>query len=261
MNRIYSLLPIAALTLASTPGCMLSPTDGETLATRQVPVDFEGFDTNPLSSVQVLVHNPSSNAFDPLTVTRTGNTPYSYDGSTWYRWSISTSLPTSYWRLGRKGGYFAKVRSRRPGGSNLYSVRSDWEDCQTDNPSVGAFTSNCTSDQSPNANIYTADFPATFDLMVDDLIFTPSGTTFVVHNAGRAGRITRADCAVSGRILSTTLDQRVDPGQTVTFRMSFVPSARGQRVTCSAFGEDLEGRAEPVSCGSTCGDNTRSELF
>ncbi|MCA9552871.1 MAG: hypothetical protein KC933_22745, partial [Myxococcales bacterium] len=245
---------------------MLSPSDGETMSSTGNSVHFEGFDYTSGTRVNIQVYNPSSRGFDPLTSATTGATPYSYDGSNWYYWTASQSIPSTYWRGGRKGGSYAKVRTLRSNGSSINSVRSDWETCQTQYPGVSEFIAHCASDQSPNANLYTTSYPRNVDLILDLILFAPSGTTLRVHNAGRAGRVTRAECSSIRRASTRTYSQRIDPGQTLDLAIGFTPSYYGERITCTVFGEDLEGHAEALTCTTsggvtTCGDNSRTTVF
>lgn len=266
MNPLRHLIPTAVAVAAVCPACMLSPEDGETIGSTSSTVVFEGFDYASESDVRLEVHNPSSGGFDPLITVQTGDTPYRYDGADWYSWNHSQSIPGTYWRAGPKGGHYAKVRAIRGSGGSFSSVTPGWGSCRADHPGVSDFINHCTSSQSPNANIYTSAFPGTIDLVVDNLIFTPSGTTIYLTNAGRAGKIVRAECSSFSRGMTRTYSQAIGPGESTTIRMSFTPTHRGERITCTVYGEDTAREPEPVSCTTSggitrCGDNSRTEVF
>ena len=148
-----------ALALATTAGCMLSPTDDGRVTSTTAPLPFYGYVTQPAAPVQVrawdFTTHVMANIGAPVAAT---TSPTGVDGGPLYSWSASRTLPAQFWRTGPAGGQCAGVGARATISGSTYdviSVESDWADCWAEHPNVGEFYSECRSDHSPVAKIYT----------------------------------------------------------------------------------------------------------
>lgn len=272
MRKSTSIFAALAASL-TTSACMFAPFNGETVPDRLSLIDFEGSDYQATRDIEIQAYNYSALQYQQITDVNPGNTPYSFDGSNWYLWQTRRRLSTSYWKAGSKGGHVARVRAIREAsngtatGGSMISVEPDWRACASRyGDRVGNFVSYCRSPLYPEALVYTSAYPGTVDFVNTAMGFSPSGTTVVVENAGRTGRLTRIECSGAGRTIVSTQNQIVKATETAQFRVSIVPSP-GETIRCTVKGTELDGTPEPVVClpnpqGTIdCGDNTRSRTL
>src|SRR5690242_15422030 len=102
-----------ALALATTTGCMLSPTDDGRVTSTTAPLPFYGYVTQPSVPVQVRAWDYSAHAMasiGPAVMSTTS--PTSVDGGPLYSWSASRLLAPQFWRTGPAGGQCAAVGAR-----------------------------------------------------------------------------------------------------------------------------------------------------
>lgn len=274
MKNRFLLLSATALVLAS-PACMFAPYDGQSVSSTSTVLDFNGSDYQHARGIQIQAYNHSSNQFQLLTRVTPSSSPQRYDGSDWFMWQTSQAIPASFWRAGLKSGSFARVRALREGadgsasGGSLTSVERDFANCAAANGDrVGQFLANCASPNSPEAYVYTSAYPRTVDMVAAHLVFSPSGTTVYVDNAGRPGRVTRIECNGANRSITSQQNRLLRPRERATFLLNLIPYV-GETIRCTVFATDLKGVAEPVTCTPeggptgplTCDDNTIVRRF
>lgn len=213
----------AFLAIALT-GCMLAPVDGQVVTSTSQVVHFNGYTLKASEPVQVETFDGSSWTFLASMTTRA--TPErQYDGSDLYPWSTDAAVPAGRWRRGTTG-FAAQVRARV--GSSLertaYTFTSSWLTCLGANPGLYEFIENCRSPRSPNAFLYTSDYPAGVDLTITSIRRDVGGVLDVsVRNGGRPGRITKIECHGNGAHLVRTVNAAINPSR----RRSFKTSASG----------------------------------
>ncbi|AUX38970.1 uncharacterized protein SOCE26_003510 [Sorangium cellulosum] len=133
----------------------------------------------------------------------------------------------------------------------------DMVHCLDRHPEISDFNANCASPHSPEAFVYTTDYPAQADLAIVHVFRSPSGVNARVRNGGRHGKITSLECHAIGRHIVRAHDVALAPGETTTVTVSN-PFSPGQRVTCTVFGANEDGTPEPTTCvDGVCGNNTR----
>lgn len=150
-----------ALGLAST-GCLLSPTDDMRVGSTTAALPFTGYATQASAQVQVRAWSFASHAMANVGAPVFASTSETaVDGGPLFSWTASRTLAPSFWRTGPAGGQCAGVGATVTQGGSTYNamtVESSWADCWEQNPSVGGFASNCASNHSPAAKLYTTDW-------------------------------------------------------------------------------------------------------
>ncbi|WP_426748173.1 hypothetical protein VZQ01_14950 [Myxococcus faecalis] len=254
------VLALAGLSLGA---CSLSPTDGQLADSRTVSLTFEGASLKPSQTIRFEVHSGGATpAVFASTTTRA--TPTRIQDLDYFQWSTSAVIPSSRWVAGTTG-YFARIRTRlvanlaNGSDSIAYTFPPDWSSCYSEYPAAGDFVVNCQSPHSPDAYVYTRDFPTGVDLIVKDMrppSSSPNGkTTVVVRNNGRFGKVTGVACFQSGRQAGISEERVVAPGQEVEIELSYWPDPAFPS-TCSVGGVSESGAAEPNT-----GNNSRVEYF
>lgn len=255
--------PLAIAFTVTALGCSMSPTDGHTVTNRSTPIEFEGYIPESEMMVTVNVEHPSTGALVPIVTPTSSDTGQMFDGIEWFRYSETTAIPNYLWSPGPSFGHFAKVRVTTPATyfSTLLSLGPDWVSCYLDNDNIADFISNCTSPNSPVAYVYTDDFLPNIDLVVEDINYN-SGTqtaSLAVQNVGRSGTIARIECFGLNSTIVAYPDVQIAPAETKTINQ-WIPTPSGHIVTCTVFGEGIEGDPESVICGGspvvTCGENS-----
>ncbi|MBC8066852.1 MAG: hypothetical protein IAG13_00845, partial [Deltaproteobacteria bacterium] len=142
------------LTLAA---CVAEPIDGEVIAnfpTTTVPT-INGWALDPNLPVAVQARN-SSGTFVEIATTTSAPSGWSWDGSTWYGWSISNLVvPAAYWTPKPFGcGTRATLRVEI-GDFYAQSLDQPWAECWDPEGTLSDFLDNCTSDNSPLLTIET----------------------------------------------------------------------------------------------------------
>lgn len=247
-QRLCYMCITALLTLMS--GCMLEPADGKSVNSTSTPITFAGYTDQ--SSETVVIEYAVGATWRELTRTGTASSvSLTESGTDFFSWSSSQTLPPEAWNAGTTGS-FAKVRShvtRSGNHHNLTSFRTDWSSCWGSNPNVGQFISNCSSDNSPWAYIYTRNYPAGVDLQLTALRWTSVGRTeAVVRNGGRHGLVTRLECNRFGSASAMTITDEIAPGETRTYRSAVAPAGR---VTCTVMGMNMDGSPEANVANNT----------
>lgn len=234
---------IAGMLLALSGGCMLEPADGKLVSNTATPITFAGYTDQ--DSETVVIEYAVGARWQELTRTDTSSSvSLTESGSHFFSWSASQILPPAAWTAGTTGS-FAKVRShvtRSGNHHNLTSFRTDWSACWATNSDVGRFISNCSSDNSPFAYIYTRNYPTGVDLHITALRWTSVGRTEAhVRNGGRRGLVTRLECNRFGSASAMTITDEIAPGETRTYRSAITPAGR---VTCTVAGMNMDGSPE-----------------
>lgn len=252
-------LLLVALSFAVS-GCMLSPVDGEVVASTTGSINFAGYSNTASQSVVLDYGTGTSSWTNAGTTTTSATVSYTTsDGVDLYGWSLPRVLPAAAWTPGTTGS-FAKVRMRVPGagtgGADAYmtTFRSDWSSCYAANPALSNFLSRCRSPRSPQAYLYTRDFPAGVDLVVTSLLWTSTGRTEVrVKNNGRPGTLGTVECWRFGSASVYSVNEPILPGETKSIFNAVAPSGT---VTCTAIGTNEDGSAE-----ANTSNNTFSRFF
>ncbi len=246
---------LASLALALA-GCMLAPVDGQTVASASSVIHFSGYTSNASEPVQVETFDGSTWA--PLAFTTTGATPERrYDDTDLYAWSVDAAVPVGRWRPGTTGR-IAQVRARV--GPSLeqtaFTFTSSWLTCLGANPGIYDFIKNCRSPRSPNAFLYTADYPAGVDLTITNIRRDAGSVLDVsVRNGGRPGRITKIECHGNGAHLARTVNAAINPVETQVIQDLGLGVNAGQTVSCTVFGVNENGSAE-----ANTANNTRTQV-
>ena len=257
-----ALAAVAMLLTAS--GCSVSPTDGHTVSTRSELISFEGYIPDPGMTVTINVENPGTGALSPITTATSSSSGQMFDGIEWFPYNQTASIPNSLWNDGPTTGHFAKVRvtTTAPFYSNLYSLGPDWVSCFVENNNFSDFAANCTSPNSPDAYVYTSNFPSNIDLAVEGMSYNSSTQTasLSVHNRGRSGTIARIECFGLHSTIVAEPDVPIAPDETVPLDQ-WIPTPSGHIVTCTVFGEGIDGTPENPICTPggpivTCNENT-----
>lgn len=252
-KRIITIGSLVALVFAQS--CMLSPADGDAIATRGTSVHFEGYDSLSNNRVDVQVFNPTTGVWDLLGSDSTATSPTHYDGSDYYQFVLDRLIPSADWVAGAKSGYFSHVRALRADGTRLTSVVPDWASCSGRWSSVGQFLTHCDGVHSPEAYVFTSSYPTGTDMVLTDFHISPSGLWVDVTNAGRDGIIEQVDCEAAQHAVSASWNLRMLPGERHTFLLSF-SWYPGSRYTCNVVARNLDGSAEAVTS-----DNFRAETL
>lgn len=236
----FAAITVAVLTLS---GCMLDPADGKLVSSTGTPINFAGYTDQSNETVNIEYAVGSGWVRLARTDTATLVSLRASDMDL-YSWGISRTLPSEAWTAGTTGS-FAKVRTyimRSGAHRNLISFRTDWSTCWADNSEIGSFISNCSSDNSPFAYIYTRDYPAGVDLQITALLRTSTGRTEArVRNGGRTGLVTRLECSRFGSVSIMTISDEIAPGETRIYRNAVAPIGR---VTCAVMGMNMDGSPE-----------------
>lgn len=250
MTRILTLC-LAVLSFLS--GCMLTPADGDVVSSTATALSFGGFTPNPGQAVRVEVLNGTT--WLPVTTTTSSSTPFRFDGTDLYSWSASATVGS--WVPGTTG-FVTRVRaivtSSDGSTNNAYTFTPTWSTCLNENPTLSGFLSRCTSKNSPNAFVYTRDYPAGLDLTITNMWFS-GRLNAVVRNAGRPGTLQSVTCWRSGAAVVKTVNERILPGESKTIDLSLVVSP-GQTATCEAQGVNEDGSAE-----ANTSNNQRTQVF
>jgi hypothetical protein len=245
-----SMRPILALIALFTSACMLRPVDGAVGAPGDT-LTLSGYESQPGSTLVIQNHQFGSWLNIATTTTSTTATPYG--GQNFYAWSSSVSLP--YWTAGTTG-QVARIAVQRADGSYAITVRPDVADCFNLHPGLNDFFDHCRSPHSPEAYVYTSNYPATADLVIDGATRSTSHDEVVVwfHNGGRHGRVTGAGCSLGDAVLiSESLDIPLKPGDSGSAVVRLAVES-GDTVTCGIEGTNEDGTPE---CPAGNCDNNR----
>jgi hypothetical protein len=163
--KIHALsLATAATASLVSAGCLLSPTDDGIVDNTAAPLPFNGFLLEANAPVYVRAWNHLTHQMEDVGApVRSGDLAYTVSGGPLYSWETSRALPAAYWRTGPGGGQCAMIGAQTISGGaryNAITAEEDWANCWWANDSVGAFNSNCKSDHSPAARIYSASWGA-----------------------------------------------------------------------------------------------------
>lgn len=245
---------VASLAITLT-GCMLGPNDGQTLASTSSVIPFGGYTANPNERVQVEAFDVLS-TWTPIANTTTAATSITYDGTALYNWSVNAAVPASGWRRGTTG-FVARVRARVGVSleSTAFTFTPDMWSCLNDHPGIYDFIESCQSPRSPNAFLYTSDYPAGIDLMITDIRRDAGRLDVSVHNGGRPGRITTVECDGNGVHVIRTVDAPINPVETQVIQDLPIGFNAGQTALCRVFGVNEDGAAE-----ANTANNTRTQV-
>lgn len=164
LTNTSGVLTVALLLSAiGVQACMSSPYDGASAGDRSTPLTVRGYTSGVGHPIQVQAYNYAARRFDPLaTATSSGPVQDFLTDLPLYGWQTEVVLPATYWTPGACGGWAAKVRSYDESLSlDLVSVDRNYVGCLFEgNDSAVSFADNCTSENTPAANVYTADYEA-----------------------------------------------------------------------------------------------------
>lgn len=148
-------MPWVLLALA---GCMFGPYDGQVVSSTSTSVSTWGGYPGANATVQIDARSPVTGQFTTYTSTTTTNGYYTAFGQNWNWWTVSASVPSTYWRSGVTGQR-AEVRARS-GSSNLSSFPSDGFGCMLDESAAGTYVLDAQEicGAEPSAFLFTADY-------------------------------------------------------------------------------------------------------
>ncbi len=143
--------------IAAMTGCIGSPTDGARIGTRTTSIPFNGYHNAAATIIRVEAQNPATGVFANIASATSGSGFTSAFGTSWYPWSTSVVVPSTYWRVGRTGAR-ALVRARTDGAGyvTLYGLEEGWTACADPAGSVTKFRDECTTGNT--AAICTSDY-------------------------------------------------------------------------------------------------------
>jgi len=249
MHRALRVACAAAALAAN--ACTLNPVDGQSIANTSTSISFAGLSNTANQQVRVEVISGGST---PLVIGSTATAPtvtINDSGTDLFAWSLNATIPSSRWVAGTTGS-FARIHTRFVGaaldGSDSfgYTFRPDWSSCHAANPNLGNFLTRCKSPRSPDAFIYTSDFPAGVDLIIRDMLPPPSPGAripVIVRNNGRPGVVGHVTCSGGFSIDSLTVNVTLNPGEETEVD-SFIPTTGTTSVTCTVDGTSEGGGAE-----------------
>jgi hypothetical protein len=147
-------------------GCMFD-IDGKVVEATSEEIPFWGVSTADNDPVQVQAFDGSSWT---TIANATSSIPYTAnDGTELFYWGIDVAVPANRWRPGTTG-FVAQVRALV--GTGLYQANTfteDWISCYEDSVDTIDFVNNCKSPRSPNAFIYTTNYPGGVDVAVSGI--------------------------------------------------------------------------------------------
>lgn len=256
-NVVRAGWALAALNLSA---CMFSPTEDQQVSSTAESVQFMGYDRAGDREILIEAFDPATRSYERIATTRTSTQSQAFEGLDWYQFDTQRQVPPAYWVEGGKGGSFARVRAMRANGEEIHSIKRNWLDCyNASGRSIVYFLTRCLGADSPNAYLYTRDYPTQVDLVLSSVWLTPSGIQMRIKNEGRMGHVTRLECRAAGQSwVNSRVRRRIRPGESVQLSLSGSPGL-GRQVQCLVRGENLNGTPEPVTCTGeppTCGDNS-----
>lgn len=233
----------------SLSACVLNPVDGQEVTSTSSPISFAGYSNTGNQTVELRTGRGSTWQAAGQAMTTASPTYTTPDGVPLYSWNINASIAEDFWSPGITGR-FTKVRALALGGSpsgddaEMTTFLSDWSACYGEHgSSLARFLARCKSPNSPDAYIYTSDYPKGVDLELLSLRASPDGQLVVtVRNGGRPGRLTSLACFGAFATMSVT-NPNVDfaPGVAREFRVQV--ALRG-RVRCNVRGQNPDGSPE-----------------
>jgi hypothetical protein len=240
----------ALVFVSTTTACMLNPVDGQVVADTRTWIFFNGYTAMPGQDVEV----EASVAGDPsqwlvVAATKTSTVPtHTEEEAPVYPWSmLPRALPAEAWIAGTTG-HVARLRLRVVGGPNgngddmrAATFIPDWFRCRLEHPQIRDFLHYCQSPNSPDAYVYTRDYPAGVDLAVTALRAADGGVEVSVRNGGRHGNVSLIACRTADATGETTIAEPINPGEAKSYIVALAASGP---VTCTVGGMNPDGSAE-----------------
>jgi hypothetical protein len=158
-GKLMQWLTLLGLIVFLPAGCMLGPTDGTRVPSKNSPISFQGYLTEASAPVTVEAFNTLTNTWDTI-----GNaTSSSTVGLTlveaidMYFWNAGDIvLPDAYWTAG-KGGHYARVRSRT-GSTQLLRLTANLDGCFDGGISYNRMDAEGCFSWRPAAYVYTSGY-------------------------------------------------------------------------------------------------------
>jgi hypothetical protein len=164
------LMPSAAVllalaTMASLPGCMTEAWDGYQVHIITDEIPFRGFHPNKFEEITVEAWDYQQRTWTPVGEA-VAEEAVDFDDLVLYRWKTAATLdkigeynhPVFWSESGLCKGRKARVRAvETDTGQVLASSREDGENCALENPLLKDWQKNCLAENSPVAEIFTAD--------------------------------------------------------------------------------------------------------
>jgi RHS repeat-associated protein len=138
---------------------MTDPYDGEKFTSTSASVLFRGYTQTKSEQIQVRARN-ASGSWVTIASAVTSTSPTSWNGGTYYAWSVSKSLPfPSYWRAEGNAGHRARVRAVGATSGDLYAFDEDvWSSSSQCYLLDEVAMEPCVADTSPIITIATTAF-------------------------------------------------------------------------------------------------------
>lgn len=146
----------------SLSGCILSPLDGDQVASTSAAVSLQGMHINPAASVQVRAWNFGAGVNENLGAPLIASTTSAFAMERpLYAWQGSRTLASRFWRTGPAGGKCAIVSATTAVGGASYDVMtldSGYSSCLSAHPTTTDFYTSCAANTEHTASIYTSDW-------------------------------------------------------------------------------------------------------
>ena len=138
--RGISLLSGVVFLGLSLPGCVLGPTDGDRVGSRDSSIGISGVETVEGFEVDVEAFNVNTERFEAVARARSERDVSAFIGSffggSWYAWSYRLVLPDEYWSPGDRG-FSTQLRVRSVADRRIAPfsapLRERWGRCLADN--------------------------------------------------------------------------------------------------------------------------------
>ncbi len=145
-----------------TAGCMIEPREGQQYPSRSTPIGFYGYINVPNAPVKISAQTWNNLAscgsnvgyWNELITTTSNNTPlHDGNGVAWYRWQVTTTVPTNSWCLTPGPGLGELSYSTNITGIYRYDPYGDkWRTLQTSDED----TVSCSTRQPNNSGFLAA---------------------------------------------------------------------------------------------------------
>lgn len=155
---------IGALLTVFTSSCLLSPFDGQQVASPNTPIDFQGMHLTAGANVALEAYDFNASSFRSIGSATASDAGHVATDGTLYGWGKVITLSPAFWAPGSRGlGSHARVRAVTTGSTGLpytmMSVNQDWATCWTSHgQSIGVFARECAAPNSPVAELHTPDY-------------------------------------------------------------------------------------------------------
>jgi hypothetical protein len=270
-RREAAHLGVCAVCLGATmTGCMLAPTDGVQVSpsATTAPQQFGGVVPSAGAALTVNYYQTTSKHYLPIATATSDTTAEDVDGTNLFFWGANAVIPSDGWASGVTG-HVARVETVLAAGGSvgdvlLESFPPNWSICQAQNPRPTNFFENCKSVHSPEAFVYTTDFPAHAVMQMLAIWIDINGVlTVTVRNGGRHGKLTELDCNDFSNNLAVakpfTTGNLIKPADVANFTIDLTANVFDD-VECGVAWTDENGAAA-TACSQQQGCDLRTTVL